>query len=374
MTDKFKIYQHWDPLKTCVVGQSYPPEFYSFIKNSRLRSVFENLAIQTEEDLQVLVKKLEEFGVEVLRPEISVQYQQFDPVQKRYREPPMTPRDTMVMIGNKFYRQNAFPWRDFYRSIKAPSWPDDPDSIHDLPEDLQKECREIHFYGDVIRGTIDPYRNIIEQIKNQGNAVQVSPHDCINGSSVARLGQDLLIGVNTDLGESITHRLHQEFLDYQVHFANADGHTDGNFCAVCPGLIISHSDCTMHEPFFPGWQVLQVKASIESDPVLKRHQSLARSKWWLPGFEHDTRIIEIVETYLKNFVGFMSETAFEVNLLIVDQKNVIAFCYNPDVEKCLNSFGINLHVVPFRHRYFWDGGIHCVTADLHRKGVIQQYF
>jgi hypothetical protein len=27
----FNVYQHWDPLKVCIVGKSYAPEFYSFI-------------------------------------------------------------------------------------------------------------------------------------------------------------------------------------------------------------------------------------------------------------------------------------------------------------------------------------------------------
>jgi len=372
VTEKFAVYQHWDPLKTCVVGRSYPPEFYSFIKNSRVRTVFENLAIQTEEDLQALVRKLQEFDVEVWRPDIQPKYQLFDPVQHRYREPPMTPRDTMIMIGDRFYRQNAFPWHDFYQSIKANSWPKNPESIDDLPQDLQQECRDLHMWGKVIRSPIDPYRSIIERIGDQGNRVQVSPHDCINGSAVARLGKDLVVGTIHDLTQSSITLIQNEFADYRLHFARSDGHSDGNFCAVCPGLILSHSDCSMHEPFFPGWKVLQVKASIESDPILKQYQSVTRSSWWLPGFEKDHRIVEIVETYLKNFVGYMSETAFEVNILIVDPKNVIAFCYNPEVEKCLNDFGINLHVIPFRHRYFWDGGAHCVTLDLDRQGHMQQ--
>lgn len=35
---------------------------------------------------------------------------------------------------------------------------------------------------------------------------------------------------------------------------------------------------------------------------------------------------------------------------------------------------ITPHVVPFRHRYFWDGGIHCITLDLDREGKMHDYF
>ena len=66
----YTVYQHWDPLKVCMVGKSYPPEFYSFIANSRVRNVLEKIAYETEEDYQKLIKLLESFGVEVLRPDI----------------------------------------------------------------------------------------------------------------------------------------------------------------------------------------------------------------------------------------------------------------------------------------------------------------
>ena len=65
------VYQCFDPLKVCVVGRSYPPEFYSEIKSVKARSAMERVAIETEEDYQALISKLKEFDVEVLRLDIS---------------------------------------------------------------------------------------------------------------------------------------------------------------------------------------------------------------------------------------------------------------------------------------------------------------
>ena len=48
----YSVYQHWDPLKVCVVGKTYPPEFFSWIKESDTRRRFEKLAEETEEDYQ----------------------------------------------------------------------------------------------------------------------------------------------------------------------------------------------------------------------------------------------------------------------------------------------------------------------------------
>jgi hypothetical protein len=61
-------------------------------------------------------------------------------------------------------------------------------------------------------------------------------------------------------------------------------------------------------------------------------------------------------------------------MLIVDPKNVLVVNYNKALFDCLERYGITAHVVPFRHRFFWDGGLHCVTSDLHREGPKKDYF
>jgi glycine amidinotransferase len=70
----------------------------------------------------------------------------------------------------------------------------------------------------------------------------------------------------------------------------------------------------------------------------------------------------------------VEETVFDVNMLVIDPTNVMVTNYNKQVFDALDRFGITPHVVPFRHRYFWDGGIHCVTLDLDRQGQMQDFF
>ena len=101
----FNVYQHWDPLKVCIVGRSYPPEFYSWITVPHVRALFERIAIETEEDYQNIIKKLQEFGVEILRPELPEHADDIF-VNGRYLAPLMTPRDYTITIGEKFY--NSF--------------------------------------------------------------------------------------------------------------------------------------------------------------------------------------------------------------------------------------------------------------------------
>ena len=81
------------------------------------------------------------------------------------------------------------------------------------------------------------------------------------------------------------------------------------------------------------------------------------------------------KAYAYNYHSqYLEETVFDVNMLIIDPKNVIVFNYNERVFEALHRYGITPHIVHFRHRYFWDGGIHCVTTDLHREGQMKNIF
>ena len=96
------VHQHWDPLQVCAVGRSYPPEFYSFIKNPKARSVMERIAVETEEDYQKLISILESFNVKILRTDISDNPEDHY-WSGSYSPPPMTPRDHTAMIGETFF-------------------------------------------------------------------------------------------------------------------------------------------------------------------------------------------------------------------------------------------------------------------------------
>ncbi len=328
----YSVYQHWDPLKVCVVGRSWPPEFYSWIQVPHVRKLFEKIAIETEEDYQAIVNKLQQFGVEVLRPtlpEISMQ-------SGRYTLPPMSPRDGLIMIGHTLHHNG---------------------DQHDLNSYLS--C----------------YKHILDHVQQQGNQIKHSPQ-WVNGAMCTRVGRDLYFGTYKDEPfDQIQQHVAQEFDQYRTHVIRTDGHTDGTFCPVAPGLIISLRDIPTYKETFPDWEVVylpgQSWSKVKGWMDLKYRNS---GKWWIPGFEHDQAVIDTVEQWLGHWTGYVEETVFDVNMLMVDPNNVIVFNYNKQVFDALERHNITPHIVTFRHRYFWDGGIHCVTTDLHREGTVQDYF
>jgi hypothetical protein len=194
---------------------------------------------------------------------------------------------------------------------------------------------------------------------------------------VSRIGQDLYFGIDEMFQDpkKLKEILNTEFSNTRNHVIDILGHNDGVYCPVCPGLIVSLEDVPNYKETFPDWEVVYLPGQSwgKVKPFLDLKEKNG-GKWWIPGFEYDNAVIDVVDTWLSDWTGYVEETVFDVNMLIIDPKNVMVFNYNKQVFDALDRYGITMHIVPFRHRYFWDGGIHCVTSDLHREGTMQDYF
>jgi hypothetical protein len=369
----YNVYQHWDPLKVCIVGKSYEPEFYSFIKNSKARSVMERIAIETEEDYQKLIKLLESFGVEVLRPYTPSDYTQCMGLNNKIAPPPMTPRDYSAIIGNDFYFDINNP-TERWNSIRGTDWPEqmplDPSS---MPDWLIQELTKFNF--DFLTYARNPfYNNLLEQLKPHCNIIY---DQNVNSAMMTRIGKDLYFGtLNYDQDQTeILNTQQRRFPNHRVHVVNSGGHNDGTFCPVVPGLIVSLRDIPTYTNTFPDWEVVYLPGqSWEAVAPFLNLKEKNKGKWWVPGEELNDDFTDFVSTWLDHWVGYVEETVFDVNMLVIDEKNVVCNNYNEAVFKAFDRFGITPHVINFRHRYFWDGGLHCITSDVHREGTLKDYF
>jgi hypothetical protein len=225
--------------------------------------------------------------------------------------------------------------------------------------------------GDIdLTGT---YTNITKKIPN---VIRDQPSG-INGAMTTRIGKDLYFGTEQRVNDltSLKESYSKLFPDYRCHVIDTRGHSDGSFCPVAPGLIISLMDIQTYKDTFPGWEVVYLPNQSWSKvtPFLNLKKK-NNGKWWVPGQELNDDFTSFVEEWLGHWVGYVEETVFDVNMLVIDRKNVICNNYNEAVFEAFNRHGITPHIVNFRHRYFWDGGLHCITSDVHREGTMQDYF
>ena len=370
--NKLKSHSGFQRLKKCVVGISYPPEFYSWITNSRLRNLFEKIAEETEEDFQGLIKTLESFNVEVIRP-TTLTSLDFD-VPKGYRIPgpySMTPRDSLCMIGDTLYE---FSLKRHLKKVSGGS------------RMMAKEYYPVAFKNDeqleffLNAGyEMDPFKPIVEYVQKFNNRIinenQIPAITDVAPNGIVRLGKDLYFGTDDWLNPAEIVAIREEFKDYRIKTVSSQGHIDGCMCPVKPGLLLSIIDMESYDDTFPGWEVWYLigeswnKVSHWID--LKKKN---KGKWWIPGYENDSELIEFVETWMQDWVGYVEESVFDVNCLVIDESNILVSNYNKKAFDAFEKHGVTPHIVPFRHRYFWDGGLHCITLDLDREGECEDYF
>jgi hypothetical protein len=383
----YSVYQHWDPLEVCIVGKTYGPEFYSWIKDTKTRNRFEKLAQETEEDYQSLIQLLtSKFEVKIHRPEFPSDLNELY-IDNKWVQPPTAPRDYFLMIHDRFWVPRlpnaSHAWSVFYRQNKPSHCPDyfRPQDFYDAWPEYAKETKDkFAKFCNTDQRHLDSklkfYDHVFQDIQSQGNEIVSTDLDFINGCFVSRIGENLFFATQTyhDDKQAILSQVNQLFPNTVNRVVNSGGHGDAVYCPVAPGLIISLNDVPTYQDTFPDWEVVYLPPSNyahmrEFEFSMKRN----KGRWFMPGFEQDPNLQNMVDHYFDEWVGQVSETVFDVNILIVDPKNIVVSVHNDRVEKACARHGIEVHVVPFRHKYFWDCGMHCITNDLSRRGSLQRF-
>jgi hypothetical protein len=331
----------WQPLEEVIVGRAYDPEYFDFIDNPQVRNQLQQILYETAEDLNNLQKTIEQYGARVCRPSLpnldQFQRQQINNVGVPL--PPLTPRDWQITLGNKLLR-------------------------------------------------ILPMTELNEICADYGNAV-VNPHgglwdpDCIlNGASascIVRVGRDVFFDNSDYLKPEQSRWIIDNILgpDYRIHEAVTDGHGDAVFAILKPGVILSskHDVNLNFNQDFPDWDVCKVwDSSIwAAMAVGKFKYDTNPGAWYVQGQTPTPEFTEYVNTYLNKWTGYVAETVFDVNCLVLDEQHVIFSAYNKTVFDFCERHHITPIISELRHSYFWDGGISCCTQDIRRSGGLETY-
>jgi glycine amidinotransferase/scyllo-inosamine-4-phosphate amidinotransferase 1 len=333
-------YTSWQPLEEVIVGRAYAPDYFDHIEDAQVRNQLQQILHETEEDLDNLQKTIETYGARVRRPKL-ISKDTFQRLQMTGGTPlpPLTPRDWQISLGNKLLRV-------------LPFW-----ELDDICADYADQIVNPH------GGTFNP--------------------DCIlNGASascIVRVGRDIFFDNSDFLTPTQSQWITENVLgpEYRIHEAVTDGHGDAVFAILKPGVILSskHDENLHFERDFPGWEVLRVMdSSIDAAMAMGKFKYESNSgAWYLQGATPTPEFTQFVDTYLKEWTGFVAETVFDVNCLVLDEQNVIFSAYNKSVFDFCERNGINPIISELRHSYFWDGGISCCTQDLSRRGGLESY-
>ena len=333
-------YTSWQPLQTVIVGRAYSPDYFDFIENAQVRNQLQQILAETEEDLNNLQKTIEQYGSKVYRPDLPnknnfIQHQ----LNGKVPIPPLTPRDWQISLGQKLLR------------------------IIPVGE-LDHVCEQFS-----------------DQVVNPHNG-RWDPNCILNGASascIVRVGRDVFFDNSDFLRPEQSRWIAENLLgpEYRIHEAVTDGHGDAVFAILKPGVILSskHDENLNFERDFPSWEVLRVMdSSIDAAMAVGKFKyENSPGAWYVSGQNPTPEFSNYVNTYLTEWTGFVAETVFDVNCLVLDESNVIFSAYNKSVFDFCERHQINPIISELRHSYFWDGGISCCTQDLSRRGGLETY-
>jgi hypothetical protein len=153
------------------------------------------------------------------------------------------------------------------------------------------------------------------------------------------------------------------------------GHSDGSTCVIKPGLVVSLKGTEDCERLFPGWDICSISGeSWDKVEGFLKMKEKNRGKYFVAGEEDNDDLIEYMNVWLNHWQLYVEESVFDVNMLVIDENNVICNGYNEKVFDAFERHGVTPHILNLRHRYFWDGGLHCVTSDISRQGECKDFF
>tara|TARA_B100001113_G_C20804659_1_gene489768 strand:- start:124 stop:663 length:540 start_codon:yes stop_codon:yes gene_type:complete len=164
---------------------------------------------------------------------------------------------------------------------------------------------------------------------------------------------------------------------YEIIQTDDIGHTDGIISFIKPGAFMRvGTSSTQEKEFLAKWDRLELGAQGWMHPKMNKwinEKNLVSGRWWIDGEQDNPQLHKFINDWCDHWVGYCAETVFDINTLGVSEECMLVSSYNKEVFDFLKKHKVEPIIVPLRHRYFWDGGLHCCSLDLVREGDREDY-
>jgi hypothetical protein len=377
-----------------ILGSFYGPEYFDFIADSAIREPLKQIAQEINKDLDYFADILREHGAQVLRPPlVSVDDFETHFLQHgSFPTPPLQPRNYHTVIGNRIYQLEHASEADLINTVLPETATDLTQVNHEF---FQAQCEaNQHCYNadhgvwysrkkylelagpdwpsfeSYVQGHRGSLPSIQAELETFGNvlAYETKEWGPIQAPNIFPVGNRLYVDAPEYFDYVSWTQKHIEFDRPVIQINTGAGHTDGCFVVLGQKVIIGVVPGIDYEQAFPGYRVVASSASY-ADAVQRRvtQGGYFNRSWWVPGQEHNQSLINYVDRYMQDWTGTAYETSFDLNVLALDEQTVCMIVGDPEIVKQLNAFGIRVIEIPWRHRFFVDCGLHCLTLDLDRE-------
>jgi hypothetical protein len=386
----------YSQLRSVVLGQYYTADYFQEIDVAEIRNPLQQIANEIQEDLEYFKSFLESNGIKVIQPELPSydDFWQHHALTNKFLTPPLMPRDCHTVIGDTAYQLQARnPMVDqclqkYNSNIKNlansnRSYFDQEISKHSdcFRSDQNLWYRQQKYielagpdwpkFQDYVQGDRSKIPAIQQELSEFDTALHYNSNDfaSIEGPNLFVTDLGLVVDSNEYCDYTSWIREHVDYSGNIIKINTGAGHTDGCFAILGHELILGIDPLIDYQKTFPNHNVIAVPPENYMNQIngYRVMQQSVKGKWWVPGQEHNQNFTNYVEKYLTDWTGQVYESVFDVNVLSIDPDTVCVTGDNPEILKQLTDHGINPVVIPWRHRFFVDGGLHCITLDLCRE-------
>ncbi|OEJ62806.1 amidinotransferase [Streptomyces agglomeratus] len=350
-------HNEWDPLEEIVVGRldgatipsSHPvvacniPQWAARLQGLAAGFKYPRALIEpAQQELDHFITLLESLGVTVRRPEPVDHRQRFGTPDWSSRGFCNTcPRDSLLVIGDEIIETPmAWPCRYFethsYREIlkdyfrRGARWTAAPKP--QLTDELFEADFRVPEAGEPMRYILTEYEPVFD------------------AADFVRAGRDLFV-----TRSNVTNRMGIEWLrrhlgpGYRIHEVESRSrtpmHIDTTFLVLSPGKVLINPDYidVDHLPdVLRAWDILIAPEPNEIDERLLKITSMC-GKW------------------------------LNMNVLMIDEKRVIAERHHTDMLRALERWGFEPIPCDLLHHAPFGGSFHCATLDIRRRGTLESY-
>jgi hypothetical protein len=393
----------YDDLKVVVVGNYYTPDYFDFITLPAIADPLKRIAEEINEDLEYFKKFLQSQGCRVIQPMLPTRnlFEEYHSTTQQFLMPPLQPRDFHTVVGNQIYRLG--------NNQEINTFVDDAILEYNSADYVDLSQPNQEFYNHSMQHSVDNYNSNNDTWYSRKKYQELAGPDWPTFDSYVAGNRSNLPAIQTELigfANALCYETKElkplqgpnviplddrlivdanEFCNYadwvSTFICNSKPieqvttkarHSDGCFVVLGNHVILGINPLIDYARHFPGYHVIPVPPDsyqnhLDDFVVMKQRVG---GRWWVPGQEHNEEFINFVELYLKDWTGHVYETVFDVNVLAVNPETVCVANHNPVIFNQLQQKGIDPVVIPWRHRFFVDCGLHCLTLDLHRGTML----
>ncbi|MEJ8821748.1 amidinotransferase [Variovorax humicola] len=347
-------YNEWDPLEEVIVGDMFnatiptvevavqatiPDAQIDYFKLHAGQQFSEELVGRACRELDDFSRILSDLGIAVRRPEkvkktIPYSTPHWKMLGGLYSA---MPRDSLLVVGDTII-EAPMAWRSRYFETDA----------------FRPLLKEYFHRGanwiaapkpQLLDATFDKnYDRVTPYLTDRYAVSEFEP--TFDAADFIRCGEDIFVQkshVTNDFGiEWVRRSIGSKYRVHKVdHCDDAPMHIDATLLPLCPGKLMIHPERIKNLPSqFAEWEV-----RVAPSPAVRPGHTLYMSSAWL-----------------------------SMNVLMLSPDTVVVETHEAEMINFFEKWGFNVVPVRFSNVIRFGGAFHCVTADVRRRGELQNYF